>query len=254
MKLDVFTIGKLLESLSLKTGKTLDHAGLNEISEMIPGMNSEYLYKKLLQEIRTKKGHELHGVGSYQLNQILTFLGFKSLAAFREHLKNPVNERLLGLIGIYYSYVRANHQQGVVLRSPVRIYEHEVAVFFELKGNHYSYNGEISERDGCMFVLMKSMEGKSFHHVYKIGTVRQPKVLQGVFSGVSSAFDPIGGRALLIRQDEPYERLSNRKEKIELMLDSGSVEDFSVATYFKDYCNNNVSPGKSSDFGFDDLL
>jgi hypothetical protein len=253
MKVDVSTLKKLLEALSVKTKKSMDYAGLKEISEMVGDLGSDYLYKKILQEIKNKTDAETHGIRDFQLNRILNFLGFTSLASFQNHIKNPLSEQLLSLVGNYYSYVRANYQQGLVLRSPARIFQDETSLFFELKGKDYFYRGKIEESQGCLFILMVSGEGKRFHHVYKIGNRKNPSVLQGVFSGVSTAFDPIGGRTVLIRQNQPFENLTNRKEKIEVMISSEEVEETRVGTYFKEYYNNNLSPSKSSDFGYDDL-
>jgi hypothetical protein len=253
MKVHVLTLQKLLAALSQKTGKTLDYAGLKDMSETIGDLGSDYLYKKILQEIKSKGDDELHGIGAFQLTRILNFLGFNSLQSFEDSLNNPLNDQLQSLAGNYYSYVRANHVQGVVLRSPVRIYREESKMILELKGKDQLYHGTITEKEGCLFILMTSGEGKSFHHVYKIGSRKFPKVLQGVFSGVSTAFDPIGGRTVLIRQEASFDTLTNRKEKAEVMIKSADVEETRVGSYFQNYYNNNLSPSKSSDFGYDDL-
>jgi hypothetical protein len=253
MKVDVHALREMLQALAVKTGKSLDHTGLNEISEMIDGLGTNYLYKKIDQQIKNRADQEMIGVGPFQVNRILNFLGFNSLDAFQEHIANPISDQLMSLIGNYYSYVRANHTEGIVLRSPVRIYKGESNLIFELRGKDQVYKGDITLSEGCLFILMKSGQGKYFHHVYKVGVRKNPLVLQGVFSGVSTAFDPIGGRTVLIRQSLSFEDLNNRKEKAEEMISSSQVEENRVGKYFKDYCNNNLSPFKSSDFGYDDL-
>ena len=116
------------------------------------------------------------------------------------------------------------------------------------------FRGEIKTREGCLFVVLESEDGKCFHHVYKIGQRHAPKVLQGVFSGVTTAFDPIAGRVLLIRQDAALEELTNRKAETSAMIASPEMEERRVGSYFRDYNNNNVSPSKSYEFGYDDLV
>lgn len=253
MKVPVSTLKQLLEELSRQTGNAVDYAGLKNISEMIGELGSEYLYKKILQEIKLRKDDELHGIRDFHLHRILKFLGYSSLSAFEDARRNPLSDQILSLQGNYYSYVRANYKTGLVLRSPVRIYRKESRVLFELLGKDLSYQGEVILRNGCIFILMTSAEGKSFHHVYKVGTRKHPKVLQGVFSGVSTAFDPIGGRTVLIRQEKPFEQLTNRKTATHEMIGSGEIEEARVGQYFRDYFNNNLSPFKSSDFDYGDL-
>jgi hypothetical protein len=255
MKLRVITLQKMLEQLSRKTGYGLDPGGLKLISEEIGLINHDYLYKTLLQKIKKLKGEALVTCQDFHVNAMLRHLGFPSIQSFEYGLANPLTDQLLSLIGSYYSYVRVNHpQHGLVLRSPVRIYEHEGKLLLQLNGKEYGYTGQIHLRHGCLFILLETAEGKCFHHVYKLATRKAPIVLQGVFSGVSTAFDPIGGRALLIRQELSFDKLTNRKEKTEVLADSENIEDTRVAGYFKDYYNNNVIPAKSSAFGFDDLL
>ncbi len=253
MKVRVQILKTILEHLSEKTGHAIDFPGLRSISEMIGELGSDYLYKKILLEIKTKDDEELHGVRDFHLNKILGFLGFSSLNSFEAHLHNPPNDQLVSLVGNYYSYVRANYQSGIVLRSPVRIVQSETEINFNLIGKEQTYSGPLRIKDGCLFILMFSGEGKCFHHVYKIGNRKKPIVMQGVFSGVSTAFDPIGGRTVLIRQETSFDSLTNKKLSAEEMISSSSIEESRVGSYFRNYYNNNLSPSKSSDFGYDDL-
>lgn len=159
-----------------------------------------------------------------------------------------------GLVGSYYCYVRSNlEKKGVIFRSPVRIFEKGQDIFFELKGPSNTFKGTVTLRTGCLFILMASEYGKAFHHVYKIGNGLEPKVLQGVFSGVSTAFDPIGGRTVLIRQEQNYNDLSNQRSDISALKKSARPGDKHLALYFKEYTNNNVAPNKSTGFSLDDL-
>lgn len=232
----------------------MDYSGFRFMQESIPGLSEDYLYKKIYTRIKDLKDQEMVGIGNFQLEKILEFLGYNSLDAFRNYIENPYGDQLMSLIGNYYCYVRANHSEGRVLRSPVKIFYDEQLLRFELHGKDHVYKGEMKLSDGILYILMSAPIGKTFHHVYKIGKRHEPNVMQGVFSGVSSAPDPIGGRTVLIKQSEPFENLENKKIPVEAMLNSTSLEESRVGSYFKDYHNNNLSPFKSSDFGFDDLI
>jgi hypothetical protein len=254
VKRDVAIIRKLLEALSKKTGQSMDHAGYREMQAKIPGLGDDYLYKKLDRKIAFLQDHEMVGIGPFQLNKILEYLGYESLDAFRSHVENPYGDQLMSLTGNYYCYVRASHVEGRVLRSPVRIFHENGLLRFELYGKDHVYKGEMALTDGILYILMSAPIGKTFHHVYKIGKRYAPRIMQGVFSGVSSAPDPIGGRTILARQNEPFERLENKKIPVEVMKASSELEEIRVGSYFEHRDNNNLSPFKSSDFGFDDLI
>lgn len=243
----------MLDRLSEETGFMLDYSGLREMTEAIGIQNNHYLYKKVLQQITKKKDTEFVGLRAFQLNQIAKFLGYKSFQELESSLNNSLAPQLASFEGAYYCYVRANHSEGWIFRSPVRIVIKEKKLVFELKGPAINYKGESSSRGGCLFILMTSAEGKAFHHVYKIGERHRPYVLQGVFSGVSTAFDPIGGRTVLVRQENTFDTLTNRRSKISVMKKSKSEEDRAVASYLSEYNKNNLSIAKSASFGIEDL-
>jgi len=124
---------------------------------------------------------------------------------------------------------------------------------FELKGPRLFYHAILELRHGCLFIPMKSEEGKAFYHVYKMGTRKHPHVLQGTFSGVSTAFDPIGGRTVLIRADSLYSELTNDSLDVVKLEKSEALAERRLSVYFRDYANNNVSPNKSYSFDLSDL-
>jgi hypothetical protein len=254
MKVKAYTIRKILDRISEKTGFTQDFTGFKEMTDEIGLKNPDYLYKKMHSPIQNTRDKDEIGLGRLQLNIISEYLGFNSFYELEGNINTKINPQLSGVIGSYYCYVRSNlEKQGVVFRSPVRIFEKGRAIHFELKGPSNTFKGEISLRSGCLFVLMTSKEGKAFHHVYKIGNRPDPRVLQGTFSGVSTAFDPIGGRTVLIRQQENFSDLSNRRSDISVLKKSNQLEERLLASYFREYTNNNVGPNKSTGFNLDDL-
>jgi len=252
MKVKIKHLRVMLEELCKKADQPNDLKGLQIIAEEI-GLKDLYLYK-IQNRIEKKRNdqEELKFHGKL-LDKIAKFLKFKNFRTFVDGLERGLESQLISCEGSYYSYVRRNAVVGVLFRSPVRIWTEVNNVRFELRGPSLVYQGTIQLRHGCLFIQMESKEGKAFYHVYKIGKRESPKVLQGTFSGVSTAFDPIGGRAILMRVDEPYNSLENAALKITDIKKSKSLNERRLADYFKDYANNNVSPNKSYSFDLSDL-
>ena len=255
-KVRVSQLHKLLRALSVKTGQVLSQKTLRTISEQIDGIGDDYLYKKIYNPIQHRRKNEMMALRSDQLNCVARYLGHVDFASFVTNLAYQRDDQLISLIGSYYCYVRSNAVEGesILFRSPVRIWEgKDKKVWFELKGPSQQYHGEIRNRDGCIFVLMESESGKCFHHVYKVGKRNRPQVIQGTFSGVSTAFDPIGGRVVLVRQEVPYPALINDRLDLQVLARSPELLDQKLAKYFRYYENNNVVPNRSSSFGLEDL-
>lgn len=250
MDVKVKTLHAVIDRLAEKTDCAPDFSGFRAMSEAIGLRNSNYLYMKVYLRIRGLSDGTI-GLNPFNLNEIARFLKFRSFRELELSLSN-VTPQAQSLVGTYYSYVRANLSKPTLLRSPVRVFESGGKIWFDLKGPNIQYKGEVGIRDGCLFVLMTSKAGKEFHHVYKVGTRQAPQVLQGVFSGVSTAFDPIGGRTVLVKQDDGS-KLKNEMIDIARLKVSKERNERILARYFWKYENNNVAPGKSATFWFEDL-
>jgi hypothetical protein len=142
-----------------------------------------------------------------------------------------------------------NANETVLLQSPVRIFYRNGKYVFEQHGKDNTFEGEIRSDNGCLFILMDSKGGKSFYHIYKIGPVKSPKVMQGIFSGVSASFDPIGGRVVLVRVNEEFSKL--KSAKIESPAKDRDLKI--IFSYFKEYSMNNLALGRSAAFSLEDL-
>lgn len=243
----------MLLLLSEKTSEPLDRAGLRNMASEVGGIGEDYLYKKIYYEIRNLDEDRDLSLRDAQLNSIARFLGHKNVVTLLAAFDAPVDDQLASLVGSYYLYIRQNSNRGLVFQSPVEIRESESQFLLRLKGPSWTYEGEVRIRHGCLFVLLISPEDKSFYHIYKIGTRRSPQVIQGIFSGVSTAFDPIGGRAVLLKVDEPFAALKNHAFSIGELSDSPQPEKKNLAIYFKDYSTNNLSINKVVSFGPEDL-
>ncbi len=255
MEVSVSHIDYLLDLLSDKTRQPLDLRGFLEISDQIDGISQKYLYENLYREKEKAKkiGQITINLQPAKLDIVTKFLGYRNYRNFTEQVDKPLSKILLELVGVYYSYVRRSDGDGVLFRSPVNITEMDGKVWLQLKGPRWNYRGIVELENGCLFILLRADNGKIIHHVYKIGTREKPAVLQGIFSGVSTAFDPIGGRAILIRVDDEFSKLANVELKVVDLKKSKSVTDRKLAEYFSSYEANNLSINKIVTFSIDDL-
>ncbi|MBL0741452.1 hypothetical protein [Chryseolinea lacunae] len=242
MKVKASHIEQLLNSLSQKTGCSQDYPGFAEMSETIGnGIAQRYLYENLFRDKEKLKGSKSAEMNLQpkKLNTLSEYLGFRGFQDFCQSLDSPLDEVLASCVGEYYSYVRRNSEQSVILRSPVSIYGDGQKIWLKLLGPVAVFEGEVKLSNGCLFVLMHAANGKMIHHVYKVGAGIRPKVLQGIFSGVSSLFDPIGGRVVLVRHDE-NEKLTHEAFDLNVLKESSSLEDRRVAEYFEHRSENNL--------------
>lgn len=252
MKIKVRHLHRLLSMLSEKTKEPLDRAGLRNMAAAIGGIGEDYLYKKIFYEIRGLNPDVEISLRDAQLNSVSRYLGYKNILTMVGAFDEPVDDQLQSLVGNYYIYVRQNSAKGLIFQSPAEIKESDGKHVLRLKGPAWTYEGDLKIKHGCLFVLLASAENKSFYHIYKIGTRREPKVIQGIFSGVSTAFDPIGGRAVLLKKEKPICEMSNyafTQEEIRESLPEGEA----LASYFKTYAKNNLSINKVVSFGLEDI-
>jgi hypothetical protein len=101
---------------------------------------------------------------------------------------------------------------------------------------------------------LQSGQNKNIHIVLKAGHSTEPQVLQGVFSGVSTAGDPIAGREIFIRQKLSYDKLTTERASIKDLIGSKSRESELIGKYFKNKEYNILKGGAASTFGLDDLV
>ncbi len=253
MKIKVRHLQRLLSMLSERTREPIDRAGLRNMASEIGGIGEDYLYKKIHYEIREMDDDQELSLRDAQLNSIARFLGHTNITALVSSLELPVDEQLQSLVGSYYIYMRQNSNKGLIFQSPVRIGESGSRFTLTLKGPSWTYEGDLKIRHGCLFILMSSVEEKSFYHIYKIGTRRSPLVIQGIFSGVSTAFDPIGGRVVLLKVDQAFDDLKNQAFQIEELQSSSLPTHRTLAGYFREYTRNNLAINKVVSFGPEDL-
>lgn len=245
-------IKQLIEEIARKTKEDLILTGFRAMELKIgKSVGEKFLYKKY-NEINKKPDGEI-SIQRSRLDDMLAFLGFANLQAFQQAMANPIPEVLQSCEGNWVSYVRQNSEKGIIYQSPVRIFEQQGRMMFMLSGPHQSYTGEMTFSNGVVFTLFVGENGKQFHHVYRIGQRMNPRVLQGVFSGVSTEGNPIGGRTALIKSDRNFEDLVNGQVRITELESSTDSIKVSIAKYFKKYADNNLSINRVVTFDIDDL-
>lgn len=253
MKIEVSEVLELFALLSEKTGEPTDYAGLRIMANNIgDDVSHRYLDNKWRE---VKNGdEEIVTINDVKLEAMLEYLGFRSYKDFKLFIVNPIHEVLKSCEGNWINYVRQNSANGYVLVSPVSIAQEGQKMTFYLKGPDFDYKGNIEFRIGSLFCQFSNENGKQFHHVYKIGNRKSPKVLQGVFSGVSTSNEPIAGRTVLIKTEDDLDKIENSKFSIEKLIHSKEDLDQAIGTYFKSFDDNNLALNRVITYGFEDLL
>jgi hypothetical protein len=252
MDVQVKYLQHLVDALVRKHKVIKDRKGMEEICENV-GVSEGYLYKKIANPIAKLQQNDSISLRTSVINRLLADLEFASMPDFIQHVDVPITRQAKSIVGSYYCYVRRNTKDGVLLRSPVEITENNRELIFLLVGERQNFRGEVKLVNGVVSILMRSGEGKFFHHVYKIGNVEKPRLLQGVFSGVTSAFDPIGGRVVLERREEKFATLRVGALDIAEMKGARVKGYNQLASYFSKYSDNNLKIGNSTSFSLDDL-
>lgn len=258
-----YDILKFLDSLAAATGLNLVHTDFKDMQDRLHErykqenpkgeieFRDEYIYRKLFLPSKKEK-NEILKLNPAILNALAQGAGFKSYGHFVKVCDPMSNPSIQNSIGVWYSYVRCNSGQPYVLRAPVKIFEEKREVLMEMRGPVRKFSGHVNAMGECLRCNLQS-ENKSISLVLKAGIAAQPKVLQGVFAGLSTAGDPIAGREILIRQDAEYDALTNERTLINELIAAGDRESKLVGTYFYNKEANILKGGRASTFGYDDL-
>lgn len=250
---------KLLNAIAEETNHTLAHADIEQIYDDIKdrdpvllSMSADYIYRKLYLHVRDaipKRNTTIRLNKSY-IEALARALGYKTYQDFLNEKHPDRKEALVKCIGNWYSYVRCNSGKPDVLVAPVRIYPEGKKICVELKGSERLFSGIAKLNESCLYCFLESDRSKNLHIVLKVGVSINPEVLQGVFSGISSAGDPIAGREVFIRQEQKFDLMKPRKFRI---ADAESKEEKAVAAYFNKKEKNILKGGIASSFILEDL-
>lgn len=252
MKIEAKYLSAMLDQLVRKHRTVKEKKALENIAEEI-GLTREYLYKKIYNPISSKDDDELVGLRDAHIELILKNLGFETFQSFKDFVDSPLSEQIRSLAGAYYLYVRRNTKEGALLCSPMLLFENNNQMMLTLHGSQTRYSGQVSCAHGLVSMNIQSEEGKFFHHIYQIGKVIRPHLLQGVFSGVTSTFEPIAGRAVLRHVEEKFENLSPAALDVEKLISEGTRPEELLGAYFRHYPENNLRLKRSTSFDWSDL-
>jgi hypothetical protein len=247
------TVRILLKKLAEETGiGNFKHGNCGKMSEMIDNdeVSQGYLYtaSRKLQKAQREKREDVD-LNEKNLEPIAVFLGYDSFFAFETWLSNPSDKELSKYEGQWWSYVRAN-EGNYIFRAPISIYpDPEKGMYLKLKGEQNVFIGKVEMLAGCLFCELRAGNNKKLYIVMKGSTNEKFSVLQGTFSGISSASRPIGGKEVFIREDKlKFEDMKWEKTEIDK-----NGYDPRINRYFWDPKESCIKIEKMSAFDISDL-
>ena len=266
MEIPASIVEDLLKKAIDKAGKTYDRFGLSElptvINSAIPSQYKQigrrYIYDTVYLSIEKAKKSEQEYIRLNQscLDSMAKFIGFKDIASFRLSQLPGLREEMLSVEGAWYSIVRSSSGLPYILVSPVEISisENQKAVL-TLRGPNRTYRGEVKWIGGSMSTLITSEDQtKSLHLAFKVGLSKYPKVILGVFSGVSTAGLPVAGKEILYKSDVPFEEMKNVKISIEALDEKEEpIIPSSIIRYLSDFDKNYIKVIGMGTFDLDEL-
>jgi len=261
MQISVKIVDELLRRCIAKADKSITRIDLIELSEIVNAASTEggevgrrYLYDTIYLGIEKAKrtGEDYIRVHDHALNTLARYLGFASLEAFVRKYQPTVPALAQTIAGNWYSIVRCNSGKPRVLVSPVQIVVGNDGATLVLRGYTRSYRGEVRWTAGCFSTLLTSDDGlRTIHLVFRLGVVKGPRVISGLFSSVSSSGAPIAGLELLLRSDDDFSKMVN----VRIPLEGNEQEHASLISdeilhYFSDFdrCYFKVNDQRAFEF------
>ena len=230
----------------------LEKGGFLSLSERVNDVTSRYLAENLCGGLeRAKRNNESYvNLQLTKLDELTRSIKYKGWSDFVDYLK--IDDRLLKLEGVYYLLFRKNSEQEIILQSPTKIERVNHYMQLTIRGRDRSFEGRLEIIGDCISCLLRSeKKDKTFHHIYKAGLAENAQTLQGIFSGVSSLAEPIGGRCLLIREIKNFAELDIGSFSIQDWKNSGNERQGQLARYFEEFGKNNLALENIRNYGLD---
>ena len=242
--------------LNGKTKKKV-HAILNKEYDELSGQelpfDGEYLYRSLFIEAGKREETHTLRLKEKQINALVRTLGYEDYDNFEQHKHSQITEALSNCEGYWYSYVRCNSGKEFILRSPIEIKAQRKRMLMTLHGPQRKFMGELVADGSNLFCLLRSDKVKRLYMIFKTGLSIKPRVLQGVFCGLSTSGAPIAGREVIIKQDGNLSTLTCERVPISEWENSASEEEREIAFYFRDIHKSILKAGTPNSFNLDDL-
>lgn len=265
MEVALKTVETLLTMVVEKGGVPFDRIGLLELPGLInktlssnsKPLSKRYLYDTVFLSIQKaqKTASTYIQLERASLNTLSEYLGYKNIDEFRTIINPRMPQQAFALEGNWYSIVRCNSGLPYVMISPVKITASEEETQIILRGPHRFFKGKLSWLAGCISSVLTAEDGKMQHLVFRVGLSKKPKLLQGVFSGVSTSGVPIAGKGLLFRSyEKDFEGMNNYKLKIRENMDHSPTNiPGKLLHYFQNYNQTYLKIGDTSTFDIGDL-
>lgn len=254
---EVKFVRKLLELATESISEQTDGVGFKKLGEKIGTRKGKEITQKYLREnlwyqiLRAEKAQiKNKRFSTPHLDAIARFLKYEDFSAFVLATTRPGEDELKKFIGTWCSYVCANTGEQVFV-APVRFLADENGkVKMELIGEHHHFSGYPLQQGSCLFCTLHSEGDKILNLIFKSGNSPAPKLLQGVFTGISSAGDPIAGRELLVKENlRDWKDMKWHKEK----LQASDKLDPRIIKYFSNPLHNCLKINKAALFDWEDL-
>jgi hypothetical protein len=248
----------LIEKLAHKVGQSLDMAGYKAMSDFLErelkttcSIDHRYLHDVYT---RVSKKDQLHNMADrtsrVNLDKIAKAIGYEDYQGFINEADKPLDKFVKAVLGNWWSIARAN-KGAYLLKAPVKIYQSKnKEPRIELQGEHHLFKGVLHHRSGNIFCELDSDESKKLFIVLKVGNSINPQLIQGVFTGVSTAGDPVAGRELFYRAEEGIDFKEMKWEKVPL---EKTLQDERINQYFNTYEGNCLKINEASTFTLTDL-
>lgn len=243
---------RLIEELAETLEQPMDYKGFGLMSDVLDDSISQRYLDDLYRDVRRKIANEIEFTrkSRIRLDLIAQYLKYKNFNQFSLSYNKRFSDLLSACIGNWWSYVRANTGE-FILKAPARIFQddNKQKILMELRGGERTFVGELIERGGCMTGFLDSGTEKRLCLVFKLGNSRQIRVAQGIFTGISTSGNPIGGRELLVRElNVEYQYMQWGKYTI-----NDDRIDSRILSYFSSPEKNCIQIASVGGFELDDL-
>lgn len=255
MEFEAFHIKRLFELLAEKKKIDPCHSGFKSIDgdHDLDLVSGKYLYEKYGEALRAIEMKEKHIKCRLSiLNTIAKATNFDSYTSFLQQFTFIQSSAHARFVGNWWSYARANAIPAL-LKAPVKISSDAHGILqMKMKGGQNNFKGIVEIRANNLFCQLDAGNEKMFQIILKTGALERIQVMQGVFSGISSGFEPIAGREVFIKEEElDFENMIWRSFPLNAKTHELHKH---VLNYFKTYKGNCIRGGRSSTFSIEDLL
>ena len=270
MKFQKEKLKKLLILAVEKTGKSLTHYDILEMNAEINAQIEEgtlngsrigarYIYNSIFM-LLDKEGDIISLNKSY-VDIIARYAGFKDYDDFRRSLhpeKNVTEHELLKRCGgVWKSYARTNSGRRQLLVAPLHIFQEGAKMKIQMRGNRNTlYESELTSMGACLRCTLggKEKDTKQIYMVMRLGIEEKPKVLMGIFAGMSTGGEPIGGREVWVREEDgvTFDSLNHQR----INMDNEEAKDLhpNILHYFDSKEKNCWKATSPSTFDIEDLM